>query len=80
MPDPIYIICSPRPQPVVLLLGEFLLLKYGRATAFDITFKEPLSLLDYLPGITETAYFFYSVLWQDATDVDRIILRLGCRR
>ena len=55
---PIYIICSPRPQVgktlLARLLGEFLLLKNGRVTAFDINLKEP-SLLDYLPGITETA-------------------------
>ena len=55
---PVYIICSPRPQVgktlLARLLGEFLLLKNGRVTAFDINLKEP-SLLDYLPGITETA-------------------------
>src|SRR4029077_15712093 len=55
---PVYIICSPRPQVgktlIARLLGEFLLLKNGRVTAFDINLKEP-SLLDYLPGITETA-------------------------
>jgi hypothetical protein len=55
---PVYIICSPRPQVgktlLARLLGEFLLLKNGRVTAFDINLKEP-SLLDYLPSITETA-------------------------
>jgi len=55
---PVYIICSPRPQVgktlTARLLGEFLLLKNGRAQAFDINLKEP-SLLDYLPDITETA-------------------------
>jgi hypothetical protein len=55
---PVYIICSPRPQVgktlLARLLGEFLLLKNGSVTAFDINLKEP-SLLDYLPGITETA-------------------------
>src|ERR1700751_5777641 len=55
---PVYIICSPRPQVgktlTARLLGEFLLLKNGRAQAFDINLKEP-SLLDYLPAITETA-------------------------
>jgi hypothetical protein len=55
---PIYIVCSPRPQVgktvVARLLSEFLLLKDGQLTAFDINLKEP-SLLDYLPDITETA-------------------------
>jgi hypothetical protein len=55
---PVYIICSPRPQVgktlVARLLSEFLLLKNGRVTGFDINLKEP-SLLDYLPDLTETA-------------------------
>jgi hypothetical protein len=55
---PVYIICSPRPQVgktlTARLLSEFLLLKNGRAIAFDINLKEP-SLLDYLPKLTETA-------------------------
>src|SRR6202044_1301495 len=55
---PVYIICSPRPLVgktlVGRLLSEFLLLKQGAVTAFDINLKEP-SLLDYLPNITETA-------------------------
>src|SRR6266849_7248769 len=55
---PVYIVCSPRPQVgktlVARLLSEFLLLKNGRVTAFDINLKEP-SLLDYLPDLTETA-------------------------
>src|ERR1700758_5517051 len=55
---PVYIVCSPRPQAgktlVARLLSEFLLLKNGTVTSFDINLKEP-SLLDYLPGITETA-------------------------
>ena len=55
---PVYIICSPRPQVgktlTARLLGEFLLLKNGTVTAFDINLKEP-SLLDYLPKVTETA-------------------------
>ena len=59
MPNtPVYIICSARPQTgktlFARLLSEFLLLKNGGATAFDINLKEP-SLLDYLPDITETA-------------------------
>jgi hypothetical protein len=55
---PVYIICSPRPQVgktlVARLLSEFLLLKNGTVTSFDINLKEP-SLLDYLPKVTETA-------------------------
>jgi hypothetical protein len=55
---PIFIICSPRPQVgktlVARLLSEFLLLKNGTVTSFDINLKEP-SLLDYLPKTTETA-------------------------
>jgi hypothetical protein len=55
---PVYIIASPRPQVgktvVARLVTEFLLLKNGNVTAFDINLKEP-SLLDYLPNITETA-------------------------
>jgi hypothetical protein len=55
---PVYIICSPRPLVgktlLARLLSEFLLLKDGRVSAFDINLKEP-SLLEYLPRITETA-------------------------
>src|ERR1700742_1177662 len=55
---PVYIICSPRPlvgkTTVARLLSEFLLLKNGSVTSFDISLKEP-SLLDYLPRTTETA-------------------------
>src|ERR1700757_1849871 len=55
---PVYIICSPRPLVgktlVARQLSEFLLLKNGTVTAFDINLKEP-SLLEYLPGVTETA-------------------------
>jgi len=55
---PVFIICSPRPQVgktlVARLLSEFLLLKNGGVTSFDINLKEP-SLLDYLPKTTETA-------------------------
>src|SRR3954454_9171914 len=55
---PLYIICSPRPQVgktlLARLLSEFLLLKNGAVASFDINLKEP-SLLDYLPGVTETA-------------------------
>jgi hypothetical protein len=57
-PTPVYIICSPRPLVgktlLARLLSEFLLLKDGTLTAFDINLKEP-SLLEYLPRITETA-------------------------
>ncbi|MEA2831423.1 MAG: hypothetical protein QOF22_2171 [Bradyrhizobium sp.] len=55
---PIYIICSPRPLVgktlTARLLSEFLLLKHGAVTAFDINLKEP-ALVEYLPEITETA-------------------------
>jgi hypothetical protein len=55
---PVYIICSPRPLVgktlLARLLCEFLLLKNGTVTAFDVNLKEP-SLLDFLPDITETA-------------------------
>src|SRR5438270_10490648 len=55
---PVYIVCSPRPligkTLVARQLSEFLLLKNGNVTAFDINLKEP-SLLEYLPRITETA-------------------------
>jgi hypothetical protein len=54
----VYIVCSPRPLVgktlIARLLSEFLLLKNGTVTAFDINLKEP-SLLEYLPRITETA-------------------------
>ena len=55
---PVFIICSPRPLVgktlTARLLSEFLLLKNGAVASFDINLKEP-SLLEYLPGITETA-------------------------
>ena len=54
---PVYIICSPRPLVgktlIARLLSEFLLLKNGTVTSFDINLKEP-SLFEYLPDITET--------------------------
>src|SRR5580698_1835591 len=54
----VYIVCSPRPLVgktlIARLLSEYLLLKHGSVTAFDINLKEP-SLLEYLPDITETA-------------------------
>jgi hypothetical protein len=55
---PVYIVCSPRPLVgktlVARQLCEFLILKNGTVSAFDINLKEP-SLLDYLPEVTETA-------------------------
>jgi hypothetical protein len=55
---PVYIVCSPRPHVgktlVARLLSEFLLLKNGTVTSFDLNLKEP-SLIDFLPKITETA-------------------------
>src|ERR1700724_381927 len=55
---PVFIICSPRPLVgktlIARLLTEFVLLKHGAVTAFDINLKEP-SLLEYLPRVTETA-------------------------
>jgi hypothetical protein len=55
---PVYIVCSPRPLVgktlIARLLSEFLLLKNGNVTSFDINLKEP-SLLEYLPKTTETA-------------------------
>src|ERR1700752_4448102 len=55
---PVYIVCSPRPLVgktlVARLLSEFLLLRNGTVIPFDVNLKEP-SLLEYLPGITETA-------------------------
>jgi hypothetical protein len=55
---PVYIVCSPRPlvgkTMLARLLSEFLLLKDGAVSAFDINLKEP-SLLEYLPRVTETA-------------------------
>jgi hypothetical protein len=55
---PVYIVCSPRPLVgktlMSRLLSEFLLLKNGTVSSFDINLREP-SLLDYLPAFTETA-------------------------
>src|SRR5580658_2658245 len=55
---PVFIICSPRPLVgktlTARLMSEFLLLKSGEVSAFDVNLKEP-SLLEYLPDITETA-------------------------
>ena len=62
---PVYIVCSPRPAVgktlIARALTEFLLLQRGAVTAFDINLREP-SLLDYLPGVTETAQIGDDVL------------------
>jgi hypothetical protein len=54
----VYIVCSPRPRVgktlIARLLTEFLLLQDGAVSAFDINMSEP-SLIDYQPGVTETA-------------------------
>src|SRR6201984_2189730 len=75
---PVYIICSPRPQVgktlVARLLSEFLLLKNGRVTSFDINLKEP-SLLDFLPDITETADIIDT--FGKMALMDRVILNDG---
>ena len=75
---PIYIVCSPRPLVgktlVARLLSEFLLLKDGAITAFDVNLKEP-SLLDYLPDITETAEI--SDTFGKMALMDRVILNDG---
>src|SRR5205809_339743 len=51
-------ICSPRPLVgktlLARLLSEFLLLKNGTVSSFDINLKEP-SLLEYLTRLTDTA-------------------------
>jgi hypothetical protein len=55
---PVYIVCSARPMVgktlIARMLCEFQLLKNGAVLGFDINLKEP-SLLEYLPGVTETA-------------------------
>ena len=75
---PVYIICSPRPLVgktlIARLLSEFLLLKNGSVAAFDINLKEP-ALLDYLPGITETAEV--DDTFGKMTLMDRLILNDG---
>ena len=75
---PVYIICSPRPLVgktlIARLLSEFLLLKQGTVTAFDINLKEP-SLLDYLPNVTETADI--SDTYGKMSLIDRVIVDDG---
>ena len=58
-------------------LTEFLLLKNGDVTAFDITLKEP-SLLDYLPRITETAEI--ADTFGKIALMDRVILNDGAAK
>jgi hypothetical protein len=75
---PVYIVASPRPQVaktlVARLLSEFLLLKNGRVTSFDINLKEP-SLLEFLPDVTETADIIDT--YGKMALMDRIILDDG---
>jgi hypothetical protein len=75
---PVYIVASPRPHVgktlVARLLSEFLLLKNGKVTSFDINLKEP-SLLDFLPDITETADI--SDTFGKMALMDRVILNDG---
>jgi hypothetical protein len=75
---PVYIVASPRPQVgktlVARLLSEFLLLKNGSVTSFDINLKEP-SLLDFLPDVTETADI--SDTFGKMALMDRVILNDG---
>ena len=75
---PIYIVCSPRPlvgkTMVARLLSEFLLLKNGSVTSFDISLREP-SLLDYLPRVTETAEI--DDTYGKMALMDRVILNDG---
>ena len=58
-------------------LTEFLLLKNGDVTAFDITLKEP-SLVDYLPRITETAEI--ADTFGKIALMDRVILNDGAAK
>jgi len=75
---PVFIVCSPRPLVgktlVARQLSEFLLLKNGNVTAFDINLKEP-SLFDYLPRITETAEI--ADTFGKIALMDRVILNDG---
>src|ERR1700750_1651833 len=77
-PTPVYIICSPRPLVgktlLARLMSEFLLLKNGRVSAFDINLKEP-SLLEYLPRVTETADI--SDTYGKMQLMDRLIVHAG---
>jgi len=75
---PVYIICSPRPLVgktlLARLLCEFMLAQHGAVAGFDINLKEP-SLLEYLPGITETADVIDT--YGKMALMDRVILNDG---
>jgi hypothetical protein len=75
---PVYIVCSPRPAVgktlIARALTEFLLLQRGAVTAFDINLREP-SLLNYLPGVTETALI--SDTFGQMALMDRLIVNDG---
>ena len=72
---PVYIICSPRPLVgktlMARLLTEYLLLRHGEVTAFDINLKEP-TLLDYLPQTAEIEDTFGKMAL-----MDRLIMNDG---
>ena len=75
---PVYIVCSPRPSVgktlIARVLTEFLLLKNGAVSAFDINLREP-SLLNYLPRLTETASI--SDTYGQMALMDRLIINDG---
>ncbi len=75
---PVYIVCSPRPAVgktlIARVLTEFLLLKNGAVSAFDINLREP-SLLNYLPRLTETASI--SDTFGQMALMDRLIINDG---
>ena len=75
---PVYIVCSPRPAVgktlIARALTEFLVLQRGAVTAFDINLREP-SLLNYIPGVTETALI--SDTFGQMALMDRLIVNDG---
>ena len=75
---PVYIVCSPRPAVgktlIARVLTEFLVLQRGDVQAFDINLREP-SLLNYLPGVTETAEI--SDTFGQMALMDRLIVNDG---
>lgn len=75
---PVYIVCSPRPAVgktlIARVLTEFLLLKNGEVSAFDLNLREP-SLLNYLPRLTETASI--SDTFGQMALMDRLIINDG---
>lgn len=75
---PVYIVCSPRPAVgktlIARALTEFLVLQRGKVIAFDINLREP-SLLNYLPGVTETAAI--SDTFGQMALMDRLIVNDG---